>query len=148
MSDSLPRRKIEDNEGMRRLTRLLQGGGVVVLTGAGCSTESGIPDYRDLNGDWKRRQPVTYADFIRSDAARRRYWGRSLFGWPHIAACVPNRAHFALAQLERSEHIRFLVTQNVDGLHQKAGSRNVLSLHGCLDQVVCLACEARARRSE
>ena len=135
------------NEGMRRLTRLLQGGGVVVLTGAGCSTESGIPDYRDLNGDWKRRQPVRYQDFVRSEAARRRYWARSYFGWPQIADAVPNRTHLALARLERSEHVHSLLTQNVDGLHEKAGSRSVLNLHGCLDQVVCLACGATAPRS-
>ena len=138
----------EDAEGLERLTRLLSGGGVLVLTGAGCSTESGIPDYRDLNGNWKRRQPVRYQDFVRSDAVRRRYWARSFFGWPQLADATPNRAHRALAQLERSQHVRFLVTQNVDGLHQKAGSRSILNLHGCMDHVVCLACRARTPRSK
>lgn len=147
-SETLLNPVVEDADGLRRLTRLLERGRVLVLTGAGCSTESGIPDYRDLNGNWKRRQPVRYQDFIRSDAARRRYWARSFFGWPQLAHAMPNRAHRALAQLERSQHIHFLVTQNVDGLHQKAGSRKVLNLHGCMDHVVCLACNARGLRSE
>lgn len=112
-----------------------------VLTGAGCSTESGIPDYRDAEGEWKHKRPLQYQDFIRSENARKRYWARSLLGWQRIALAQPNPAHIALACLERAGWIYQLVTQNVDGLHQKAGSRRVLDLHGRLDTVECLDCQ-------
>lgn len=111
-----------------------------VLTGAGCSTSSGIPDYRDLEGGWKRPQPVTYQAFTGEAATRRRYWARSLAGWPRFAAARPNPAHRALAALEAAGRIEALVTQNVDGLHQQAGSKAVVDLHGRLDRVVCLGC--------
>ena len=117
-----------------------------ILTGAGCSTESGIPDYRDDNGQWKHRKPVQYQDFVRNEDARKRYWARSMAGWRLIAKAKPNRAHVALARLEASGLIHQLVTQNVDGLHQKAGSRNVIELHGRLDTVECLACQKRIGR--
>ena len=117
-----------------------------VLTGAGCSTDSGIPDYRDDDGDWKRRQPIRYAEFTRSDAMRRRYWARSMVGWPRMANARPNDAHHALATLEDDGRIDLLVTQNVDGLHQAAGSRAVLDLHGRIADVVCLDCEAKTTR--
>lgn len=117
-----------------------------VLTGAGCSTESGIPDYRDANGDWKRRQPILYQEFVGSEQARRRYWARSLAGWPAFARARPNRAHRALAALETAGFIQQLVTQNVDGLHQRAGSRRVIDLHGRLDTVLCLRCPYRTSR--
>jgi NAD-dependent SIR2 family protein deacetylase len=117
-----------------------------VLTGAGCSTESGIPDYRDEAGAWKRRPPVQLRDFLADDRARRRYWARSLAGWPLIAQARPNAAHGALARLERGGYVADLVTQNVDGLHQRAGSRAVIDLHGRLDEVECVVCgEARTR---
>ena len=148
VSESMLHAAVEGDGELLRLKRLLQGGRVLVLTGAGCSTESGIPDYRDLNGNWKRRQPVKYQDFMRSDAVRRRYWARSFFGWPQLADAIPNHAHRALAQLEQSQHVHFLVTQNVDGLHQKAGSRKVLNLHGCMDRVVCMTCGAKSLRSD
>lgn len=111
-----------------------------VLTGAGASTASGIPDYRDAAGQWKRRQPVQFGEFVRDDALRRRYWARSMLGWPRFSAARPGRAHQALASLERAGVVHQLVTQNVDGLHQRAGSHRVIDLHGRLDRVECLTC--------
>lgn len=119
-----------------------------MLTGAGCSTASGIPEYRDQEGRWKHGPPMLYADFVASAAARRRYWARSLVGFPRVAAARPNPAHAALAELEARGRLSLLATQNVDGLHQKAGSRRVLDLHGRLDRVVCLACGAALARSD
>jgi NAD-dependent SIR2 family protein deacetylase len=119
---------------------------ITVLTGAGCSTDSGIPDYRDLEGQWKRSPPMTYQVFTGSEAARRRYWARSMLGWPLVAAARPNAAHYALAELERRGRTTLLITQNVDGLHQRAGSRRVVDLHGRLDRVVCLDCGAGSDR--
>ncbi len=118
-----------------------------VLTGAGCSTASGIPDYRDQQGRWKHRQPVMYQDFLRSEAVRQRYWARSLLGWPQIDRARPNNAHRALATLEAGGHIHQLVTQNVDGLHQQAGSRRVTDLHGRLDMIECLNCRRTISRA-
>ena len=118
-----------------------------MLTGAGCSTESGIPDYRDADGQWKRPAPMTYQAFAREHAARQRYWARSMVGWPRIAASQPGSAHRALAQLEAAGRVALLVTQNVDGLHGAAGSRRVIDLHGRLDAVRCLACAARLPRA-
>lgn len=117
-----------------------------VLTGAGCSTESGIPDYRDADGSWKHRQPMKYKEFVGSAAARRRYWSRSLVGWRRIAGAEPNPAHRALARLEAAGRVGCLVTQNVDRLHHKAGSRRLIDLHGRLDRVECLGCRTGFRR--
>ncbi|HJO35966.1 MAG TPA: NAD-dependent protein deacetylase [Gammaproteobacteria bacterium] len=117
-----------------------------VLTGAGCSTASGIPDYRDADGVWRRGTPMAHRDFIGSAARRRRYWARSLAGWPAFAAARPNPAHGALADLERAGRIVQLVTQNVDALHQRAGSQRVIDLHGRLDRVICLDCGVRRSR--
>jgi NAD-dependent SIR2 family protein deacetylase len=117
-----------------RATRL------VVLSGAGCSTESGIPDYRDEHGNWKRTPPMQYQQFIGSVAARQRYWARALAGWQAFRDVSPNRAHQVLARLEQSGRLDTLLTQNVDGLHQRAGSRNVIDLHGRIDAVECLQC--------
>lgn len=119
---------------------------LLVLTGAGCSTESGIPDYRDDNGDWKRPAPVTYQAFVGDEATRQRYWARSLIGWRVMDRARPGPAHHALARLEARDHVELLLTQNVDGLHGAAGSRRVLDLHGRIDTVRCLACEARLSR--
>lgn len=118
-----------------------------VLTGAGCSTGSGIPDYRDDNGDWKHSKPVQFADFIASAHTRRRYWARSLSGWPTVERSRPNAAHAALAALERAGLVATICTQNVDALHQKAGSTAVIDLHGRLDGVECLLCDARFSRA-
>ena len=123
------------------LSDLVRGGDVVVLSGAGLSTESGIPDYRGATGAAQRRYtPMTYATFTGDSDARRRYWARSHLGWQHMARALPNAGHLALAELERRGHVRGTITQNVDGLHGKAGSRNVIELHGRLDQVRCLSC--------
>ncbi|MGJ7489814.1 NAD-dependent protein deacetylase [Variovorax sp. ZT4R33] len=119
-----------------------------VLTGAGCSTESGIPDYRDVNGDWKRPSPVTFQAFTGDDTTRRRYWARSLVGWPTMATARPGASHRALARLEEAGRIGLLLTQNVDGLHEIAGSRQTLDLHGRIDTVRCLGCETRTPRAE
>jgi NAD-dependent SIR2 family protein deacetylase len=121
---------------------------LLVLTGAGCSTGSGIPDYRGPDGVWKRPRPVQYADFVARADTRTRYWARSLVGWPRIAAARPNPAHRALARLESRGYVHTLITQNVDGLHQKAGSRRVLDLHGRLDRVECLDCGCAVARED
>jgi NAD-dependent SIR2 family protein deacetylase len=117
-----------------------------VLTGAGCSTDSGIPDYRDANGGWKRAQPVTYQAFVGELSTRQRYWARSLIGWRRFGRAQPNAAHQALTRLEQQGKLTLLLTQNVDRLHQAAGSENVVDLHGRLDQVRCLVCEQRISR--
>src|SRR3954463_11130161 len=119
---------------------------VFVLTGAGCSTASGIPDYRDENGEWKRRPPVMIQAFRTQDAVYRRYWARAYAGWLRFNAAAPGAAHHALAAWERAGSLARLVTQNVDGLHQRAGSRAVIDLHGRLDIVVCLDCRRRVSR--
>jgi NAD-dependent SIR2 family protein deacetylase len=117
-----------------------------VLTGAGISTGSGIPDYRDENGDWKRPAPVQYRDFVDRLETRKRYWARSLVGWPPFQQARPNLCHRALLDWETAGRIDCLVTQNVDRLHQAAGSHRVTDLHGRLDRVICLACGERYRR--
>jgi NAD-dependent SIR2 family protein deacetylase len=119
-----------------------------VLTGAGCSTESGIPDYRDSTGEWKRRPPIRYQEFVGNEHARKRYWARSLAGFRRMRVARPNDAHHALATLERRGRIVQLVTQNVDGLHHAAGSENVIDLHGRIDTVRCLGCGQRTSRDE
>ena len=131
----------------RKVSALLDRGDLVVLTGAGLSTACGIPDYRDREGRWKRVQPIDHQDFLRSAATRRRYWLRSFFGWPVVARAEPGIGHRALAHFESLDRVALVVTQNVDGLHQKAGSRDVLELHGALDKVVCLACDRRHSRA-
>ncbi len=126
----------------RRHPRLL------VLTGAGCSTDSGIPDYRDAQGQWKRAPPMTFQAFTGSQAARQRYWARSLIGWAVMRAARPGPAHHALARLEAAGRVELLLTQNVDGLHGHAGSQRVIDLHGRIDTVVCLACRERLPRAD
>ena len=118
-----------------------------VLTGAGVSVASGIPGYRDLKGDWMRAQPIQWQAFRDSEQARRRYWARSMVGWPMVASAQPNTAHRALARLGTTGRIAQLVTQNVDGLHQRAGSADVVELHGSIDAVICLDCGAQHARA-
>ncbi|MGE5180585.1 MAG: NAD-dependent protein deacetylase [Acidobacteriota bacterium] len=125
---------------------MARGRRIVALTGAGCSTESGIPDYRGPGA--RPRQPLQHREFVDRAEARRRYWARSLIGWPKLAAARPNPAHHALAALERSGAIAGVITQNVDGLHTAAGSRAVVELHGALARVRCLACEQLTSRDE
>lgn len=120
---------------------------VFVLTGAGVSTNSGIPDYRGADGQWKGRSPITYQDFTGDPAMRARYWARSFVGWPAVARAQPNRAHAALATLESRGVLSTLVTQNVDGLHARAGHRDVVDLHGRLGVVACLQCDRRMDRA-
>ena len=127
---------------IRRCPRLF------ILTGAGISTESGIPDYRDREGAWKRKQPVQHQAFMGEPASRQRYWGRSLVGWPRLRDTSPNRAHHALVELERRGQLGMLVTENVDRLHQRAGSRQVMDLHGRADQVICMDCGHRMERDQ
>ncbi|MFT4626327.1 MAG: NAD-dependent deacetylase sirtuin 4 [Myxococcota bacterium] len=129
------------------LRALLVGRRVAVLTGAGCSTESGIPDYRGPETRRRARNPVQYRQFIDSAEARRRYWARSALGWSRIAQARPNPAHHALVALERAGHVSGVVTQNVDGLHQAAGSGTVIELHGSLAAVRCLDCHATEPRA-
>jgi NAD-dependent SIR2 family protein deacetylase len=119
-----------------------------VLTGAGCSTDSGIPDYRDADGEWKRAQPVQFRSFMDDALTRKRYWARSLVGWRRFGRARPNDAHRALAALERRGRVGLLVTQNVDRLHQAAGNAAVVDLHGRLDTVRCMGCERRLPREE
>ena len=119
---------------------------LMVLTGAGISSSSGIPTYRDERGKWLSRAPIQAQDFSSDEQTRRRYWSRSWYGWPVIRDALPNGAHLALAQLEKHGHIEQLVTQNVDRLHQKAGSQKVVDLHGRVDLVRCMECATRNSR--
>jgi NAD-dependent SIR2 family protein deacetylase len=119
---------------------------VFALTGAGCSTASGIPDYRDDQGEWKRRPPVMIQAFRTDDSVYRRYWARACAGWRRFSAAAPGAAHRAFSAWEAAGTLSRLVTQNVDGLHQRAGSRAVIDLHGRLDEVICLGCGERTSR--
>jgi len=121
---------------------------LAVLTGAGCSTESGIPDYRSPGGAWTRHKPIYYSAFVRSAEVRRFYWARSFRGWPRFDAARPNAAHRALAELEAGGRVHQLITQNVDDLHQEAGSRAVVQLHGRNRVVVCLECRGEFPREQ
>ncbi|MFI0373926.1 NAD-dependent protein deacetylase [Actinomadura sp. 1N219] len=132
---------------LRTLADLVSDGGVLVLSGAGLSTESGIPDYRGETGRRRRAEPMTYQTFTGSAAARRRYWARSHLGWRHIAAARPNDGHRAVAELARRGLVTGIITQNVDGLQQAAGADGVVELHGALDRVVCLVCGDRTPRA-
>src|SRR4051794_4921798 len=133
---------------LRPVADALDGGGVLVLSGAGISTESGIPDYRGQGGSLSRHTPMTYQDFIASARARRRYWARSHLGRRTFGRARPNAGHRAVAAFERHGLLSGVITQNVDGLHQKAGSEGVVELHGSLDRVLCLSCGAFSPRSE
>ncbi len=137
-----------DDEQIALLLMLFARGNVVALTGAGISTESGIPDYRGPLTRQKLRQPMRGRTFRQSSDARRRYWARSLRGWPHIRDATPNPAHHALAALEARGVVSAVITQNVDGLHQRAGAHRVHELHGALSRVRCLTCDRVHSRDE
>ncbi|MEU2682108.1 NAD-dependent protein deacetylase [Streptomyces sp. NPDC007107] len=130
------------------VTEALSAGGVLVLSGAGISTESGIPDYRGEGGSLSRHTPMTYQDFTGGAQARRRYWARSHLGWRTFGRARPNAGHRAVAAFGRHGRLSGLITQNVDSLHRTAGSEDVVELHGSLDRVVCLSCGDFSPRRE
>jgi NAD-dependent SIR2 family protein deacetylase len=131
-----------------QLVERIAMGEVLVLTGAGISTESGIPDYRGETGRARPATPMTYQDFVGSAAARQRYWARSHLGWRLITGAQPNAGHRAVTCLQASGKLCGIITQNVDGLHQAAGASEVVELHGGLDRVICLNCRAYSDRRE
>jgi len=139
---------VTDAEVDRLAIQMSELGGLIVISGAGCSTPSGIGDYRDENGEWKRMQPVQHSDFVNHLGWRQRYWARSQLGYPEFIRAKPNEAHHVLARWEASGFVKGVVTQNVDRLHQAAGSRKVIDLHGRLDRVVCLGCGAQTLRDD
>jgi NAD-dependent SIR2 family protein deacetylase len=130
------------------LAQLVGEGGVVVLSGAGLSTDSGIPDYRGATGSLRRHTPMTYQTFRDDPRGRHRYWARSFVGWRQIRSARPNAGHLAVADLQSAGVLGGIVTQNVDGLHQAGGASEVVELHGGLDRTVCLACGDVASRAE
>lgn len=120
---------------------------VVTISGAGISTASGIPDYRGPNGSYRKGHvPIKHQEFLRSEAVRKRYWLRSMYGWPRLARAKPNLAHVAVSRLEGAGIVESVVTQNVDRLHQLSGSTQVVDLHGRIDQVICMDCQIRFSR--
>lgn len=127
--------------------RLLAGRRIAVLTGAGISTESGIPDYRGPLTRARARNPIRFAEYASSEAGRQRYWARAMLGWPRFSAAQPNAGHTALTTLERAGIVTGVITQNVDRLHHAAGSERVIELHGCLHRVRCLGCDAIVARA-
>ena len=135
------------DEQLEQLHARVRRGGVVVLSGAGLSTESGIPDYRGPTGAQRTNTPMTYQEFVGSEAGRRRYWARSYLGWRQMADARPNAGHVAVARLQQLGLLDGIITQNVDGLHQAAGAHDVIELHGGLDLVVCLRCGKREARA-
>lgn len=128
------------------LHQAMANGDFLVLTGAGISTPSGIPDYRDSDGVRRGRQPMMYQEFLAAPESRRRYWARAMLGWPRVCQAQPNAAHEALASLQNHGLISHLITQNVDTLHDQAGSQDVIELHGSLHRVLCLDCGQRSER--
>jgi NAD-dependent SIR2 family protein deacetylase len=144
--DQLTEARISGPFGM--LVDVISSGDALVLSGAGLSTESGIPDYRGPTGLTRRATPMTYQTFTGSVAARRRYWARSHLGWRNIARAAPNHGHLAVAELSRRGLLTGIITQNVDGLHQAAGASGVTELHGSLHRVRCLSCGQRTTRTE
>ncbi|WP_419736306.1 NAD-dependent protein deacetylase [Pseudomonas sp. COR18] len=131
---------------LETLLPLMAGQPFLVLTGAGISTSSGIPDYRDSAGVRRGKAPMMIQEFLGSPQARRRYWARAMLGWPRVRQARPNAAHRALANLQAGQHLSGLITQNVDTLHDQAGSHDVIELHGSLHKVLCLDCGIRLER--
>ncbi|WP_306508210.1 Sir2 family NAD-dependent protein deacetylase [Corynebacterium sp.] len=130
------------------VSRQLTRGAVMVLTGAGVSTESGVPDYRGPNGTLSRHRPMTYQEFLHDPEASHRYWARAFVGWRVMQAAQPNRTHYALVELERAGLLSGLVTQNVDGLHKEAGQQRLIALHGDMEHVICLSCGVEEARGD
>lgn len=137
-----------DDQDLQLATCLSRYNRLFVLTGAGCSTSSGLGDYRDAKGQWKRKQPITGHTFIHDELARKRYWARSYVGWPAFSLAQAGPAHKALKELEEKNLLVSLVTQNVDRLHQKAGHKNVVDLHGKLSSVSCIDCQLQQSRDD
>ena len=135
---------------VKRLYQFLNGKrDVVVITGAGVSTASGIPDYRGENGSYRKgHKPMIHSDFMNYHSSRQRYWSRSMKGFRFLGDAKPNKAHIALRQLEQRGVIKHVITQNVDGLHSKAGTRNVLNIHGRIDEVKCMKCQSILSRDD
>jgi NAD-dependent SIR2 family protein deacetylase len=141
-SESLP-----PADGLTAAAEIIGLGGVVVLSGAGLSTESGIPDYRGPGGAYSRNHtPITYQLFRDDPRGRHRYWARSYIGWPMMRDMQPNAGHLSVAALESAGLVTGVITQNVDSLHHKAGSSAVIDLHGRLDTVMCMGCGLRGSR--
>ncbi|WP_040421127.1 Sir2 family NAD-dependent protein deacetylase [Corynebacterium timonense] len=137
----------EPRRALRQVTEQLARGRVLVITGAGMSTESGIPDYRSKGGRLTKGRPMTYQEFAHAPEQVRRYWARAFVGMRFMRAAAPNRAHFALTELERAGLLTGVITQNVDGLHTQAGTQRVLALHGDMEHVICLDCGYEETRS-
>jgi NAD-dependent SIR2 family protein deacetylase len=130
------------------ISQLLLKSNWLVLTGAGVSAESGVPTYRDKQGNWQRKPPVMYQEFVKNHEARQRFWLRNMAGWRFMKEAEPNSSHRYLVDIEKHNKIKCLITQNVDGLHQRAGSNRVIDLHGRIDTVGCLSCCSNVPRSE
>lgn len=133
---------------LEQVAHLLAEGAIAVLSGAGLSTESGIPDYRGATGSLRRHTPMTYQEFVSSPDGRQRYWARSHLGWRTITGALPNAGHRAVAALGAAGHVSGVITQNVDGLHRVAGSVDAVELHGSLDRVICLGCRTLSTREQ
>ena len=137
-----------DERALEPVVHLLAEGRIAVLSGAGLSTESGIPDYRGATGSLRRHTPMTYQEFVSSPAGRQRYWARSHLGWRTITGALPNAGHRAVAVLGAAGHVSGVITQNVDGLHHAAGTADAVELHGSLDRVICLGCGTLSTREQ
>ena len=137
-----------ETQALGAVSRQLTRGAVMVLTGAGVSTESGVPDYRGPNGTLSRHRPMTYQEFLHDPEASHRYWARAFVGWRVMQAAYPNRTHYALVELERAGLLSGLVTQNVDGLHKEAGQQRLIALHGDMEHVICLSCGVEEARGD
>lgn len=140
-------RVMMDRDDLLPLIDLLRGEPIAVLTGAGLSAASGLPTYRGAEGEWLHAKPIQHQEFLRSAAVRRRYWARSYVGWETLGRAEPNLGHRALAALEQRGSVSAIITQNVDGLHQKAGAAAVIELHGTINRVCCLACHGAFPRA-
>jgi NAD-dependent SIR2 family protein deacetylase len=142
---TLPAPAVGPGTDLSAVLHLLGGRRFVALSGAGMSTDSGIPDYRGPSSPVRR--PMTYSEFVSGPEARQRYWARSHLGWSRMRRAEPNAGHLALARLEAAGAVRMLITQNVDGLHEAAGTRRLCALHGRIADVICLDCREQTSRA-